>query len=165
MTDKFTPQQRSKIMSKIRSRNTRPELIVRRYLWHAGYRYRLCDRRLPGRPDIVIRRLKVAIFVNGCFWHGHKSHVRSLPQSNEEYWRKKITDNQARDLENGIRLRRMGWTVITIWECELTPRRKERTLEKLAETLRLLSGSGYRYAQAEEYRIAAEPSASYNTDT
>ncbi|MCC8120209.1 MAG: very short patch repair endonuclease [Bacteroidales bacterium] len=89
MTDIFTQDKRSQVMSRIRCRNTKPELVVRRFLWSQGYRYRLCVNKLPGRPDIVFRKLKVAIFVNGCFWHGHKTHRMHIPASNTDYWSKK----------------------------------------------------------------------------
>ncbi len=155
--DIFTPQKRSSVMSRIRSRNTRPELVVRRFLWSRGYRYRLCVNKLPGRPDIVMRKIKVAIFVNGCFWHGHKAHSRQLPATHADYWAKKIADNQQRDLENGIKLRQAGWTVITIWECELTPRRREATLERLDNTLKSLARAPYNLSDQETLNIAAEP--------
>lgn len=158
--DIVSKQQRSKIMSKIRSRNTRPEMAVRRFLWQQGYRYRLCVRDLPGRPDIVIRRLKVAIFVNGCFWHGH-NHITRRPDTNASYWSKKIEGNQQRDIENGIKLRRMGWTVITIWECELSAKRRETTLARLAEALRLLQASPYERTESQDLSLAAEPPADY----
>ena len=147
-------------MSRIHSRNTRPEMTVRRFLWREGYRYRLCVGKLPGRPDIVMRSIKVAIFVNGCFWHGHE-HLRRSPQTNAEYWSKKIETNRRRDMENGIKLRHMGWTVITIWECELTAARRADTLRRLAETLRLLGASPYRRTDLEDLSIAADPPADY----
>ncbi|MCM1450801.1 MAG: very short patch repair endonuclease [Clostridium sp.] len=162
MADRITPQQRSRIMSRIRSKNTRPELIVRRFLWSLGYRYRLCVAKLPGKPDIVIRKLKVAIFVNGCFWHGHSAHKTHTPQTNAEYWKKKIEGNKRRDIEVGIKLRAKGWTVITIWECELTPRRRQETLDKLGETLRLLGGCPYARTDSQDLSIAAEPQFDYN---
>lgn len=158
--DIVSKEQRSKIMSRIRSQGTRPEMAVRRYLWRLGYRYRLCVRRLPGRPDIVIRRLKVAIFVNGCFWHGH-SHMKRMPEANAAYWSAKIEANKQRDVENGIKLRQMGWTVITIWECELAARRRQATLERLGETLRMLEQSPYTRSDAADLSVAAEPPADY----
>lgn len=161
MTDRISSEQRSKIMSRIRSRNTRPELIVRRFLWAHGYRYRLCVHKLPGRPDIVIRRLKVAIFVNGCFWHAHSAHKVSIPSSNVDYWTKKIETNKKRDFENGVKLRQMGWTVIVIWECELTKKRRAETLDKLAETLRLLGNNPYMRSEQQDLNVAAEPQFDY----
>lgn len=148
-------------MSRIRSRNTKPERIVRQFLWQQGFRYRLCSGKLPGRPDIVLPRLKVAIFVNGCFWHGHSSHAMHIPKSNTDYWQRKIEANRARDIENGIRLRAMGWTVLTIWECELTTRRRQATLARLLETLRLLSCSPYEPLSHDDLAVAAEPAADY----
>lgn len=162
MTDRITSEQRSKIMSRIRSRNTRPELIVRRFLWSKGYRYRLCVSKLPGRPDIVLGRLKVAIFVNGCFWHAHSTHKVSVPASNAEYWTKKIETNKKRDFENGVKLRQMGWTVIVIWECELTKKRRAETLDKLAETLRLLDNNPYTRSEQQDLNVAAEPQFDYS---
>lgn len=147
-------------MSRIRSRNTRPEMAVRRYLWRQGYRYRLCVRKLPGRPDIVIRRLKVAIFVNGCFWHGH-GHITRRPDTNAAYWSSKIEGNKRRDIENGIKLRQMGWTVITIWECELAPKRRDATLARLGEALRLLQASPYERTDNQDLSLAAEPPSDY----
>lgn len=162
MTDRITSEQRSKIMSRIRSRNTRPELIVRRFLWSKGYRYRLFVSKLPGRPDIVLGRLKVAIFVNGCFWHAHSTHKVSVPASNAEYWTKKIETNKKRDFENGVKLRQMGWTVIVIWECELTKKRRSETLDKLAETLRLLDNNPYTRSEQQDLNVAAEPQFDYS---
>lgn len=162
MTDRITREQRSKIMSRIRSRNTRPELIVRRFLWSKGYRYRLFVSKLPGRPDIVLGRLKVAIFVNGCFWHAHSTHKVSVPTSNAEYWTKKIETNKKRDFENGVKLRQMGWTVIVIWECELTKKRRSETLDKLAETLRLLDNNPYTRSEQQDLNVAAEPQFDYS---
>ncbi|MDE7376885.1 MAG: very short patch repair endonuclease [Muribaculaceae bacterium] len=162
MTDRLTPEQRSHVMSRIRSRNTRPEMVVRRFLWSEGYRYRLCVGKLPGRPDIVMRKLKVAIFINGCFWHGHDAHKRHTPKSNVDYWSKKIENNKRRDIENGIRLRSMGWTVITIWECELAPKLRAATLAALGETLRLLASTPYRRTDSDALNIAAEPEFSYS---
>lgn len=162
MTDIVSPQTRSRIMSRIRSRNTRPEMTVRRYLWREGFRYRLCVGKLPGRPDIVMRKLKVAIFVNGCFWHGHEVHGKEGPKTNKEYWSAKIEANKKRDIENGIKLRQMGWTVITIWECELSPKNQQETLERLGETLRMLKASPYKRTDLQDLNLAAEPPASYN---
>lgn len=162
MADIVSPQVRSRIMSRIRSRNTRPEMTVRRFLWRQGYRYRLCVSKLPGKPDIVLRKLKVAIFVNGCFWHGHATHITTRPQSNVDYWTKKIETNKKRDIENGIKLRQMGWTVITIWECELAPKKRAATLRRLDETLRMLRRSPYTRSDLQDLDIAAEPMHDYN---
>jgi DNA mismatch endonuclease, patch repair protein len=119
MTDVFTPEKRSEIMSRIRSTNTKPELIVRRCLHSMGYRFRLHRRDLPGKPDIVLPKHNTVILVNGCFWHGHtgcKTPCR-IPATNTEFWTEKITRNKARDIKNRRDLRKLGWKVITIWEC------------------------------------------------
>ena len=117
-------------MAKIRSKDTKPELIVRRYLWSRGYRYRKNVRGLPGTPDIVLRKYGVVIFVHGCFWHGHEVD-KHIPAAHHEYWAKKIARNKERDKKNKQALMRMGWTVITIWECQLKPKARENTLLEL----------------------------------
>ncbi len=114
-------------MSHVKSRDTKPELIVRRYLYSRGYRYRKNLRSLPGTPDIVLKKYRVAIFIHGCFWHGHESHLR-IPKSNCEYWENKINRNRERDEENKERLRKLGWSVMTVWECQLRPELMEKTL-------------------------------------
>lgn len=136
MPDKLTEEQRHRVMAAIRAKNTKPEIIVRKYLWACGFRYRLNHPRLPGKPDIVLRRYRTCVFVNGCFWHGHdgcKQFV--MPKSNTEFWTKKITRNQERDAEVQRKLADMGWNSITIWECELKPAVREKTLASLAFTL------------------------------
>lgn len=160
MTDKMTPEQRHRCMSRIRSRDTGPEMAVRRYLWSHGVRYRVCRRDLPGSPDIVIGRLRAVIFIHGCFWHGHECHGRS-PRTNTDFWRAKIERNRERDFEVGVRLRQLGWHVITVWECELSRTRREATLRRLLATLQALekvpkSPSPYSYPEADPL-TAAEP--------
>lgn len=120
MSDTLTPAQRSYNMSRIRSRNTTPERAVRHALWHNGYRYRLNDKRLPGSPDLVLPKYRAVIFINGCFWHGHRGCTKYVvPKTNEAFWREKIARNIARDELNAQRLDTLAWTVITVWECEL----------------------------------------------
>jgi DNA mismatch endonuclease, patch repair protein len=127
--DIFDHQTRSRCMSRIRSKDTKPELIVRKYLYSRGYRYRKNCRRLPGTPDIVMRKYGVVIFIHGCFWHGHSdSH---LPQTNTEFWRTKIERNKARDAENREALKAMGWRVMTVWECQLKPAVRQQTLREI----------------------------------
>lgn len=127
--DIFDHQTRSRCMSRIRSKDTKPELIVRKYLYSRGYRYRKNCRRLPGTPDIVMRKYGVVIFIHGCFWHGHSdSH---LPQTNIEFWRTKIERNKARDAENREALKAMGWRVMTVWECQLKPAVRQQTLREI----------------------------------
>ena len=155
MTDRLTPQQRHYVMSRIHGKGTKPELLVRQWLWRHGYRYRLNVKSVPGKPDIVMRRYRTAIFVNGCFWHGHfvKFAVESLglrvesqlkveseelkidgsrcckiPQTNREFWLNKIKRNQERDQKNYQLLRDNGWQVIVIWECQLTSKLLENTM-------------------------------------
>lgn len=128
-------------MSRIRSKDTRPELLVRHYLYAHGYRYRLHVRRLPGTPDIVMRRLCTVILVNGCFWHGHTlpdgqpCHLFVVPKTRTDFWQAKIDRNQERDLLVRRELTAMGWHVIQIWECELSPSRRQQTLQRLLFTL------------------------------
>ena len=132
--DKLTPQQRHKTMAAIRGKNTKPEIIVRRGLWKRGFRYRLNHRRLPGHPDLVLRKYRTCIFVNGCFWHGHEGCSR-VPSTNREFWEAKIRRNKERDIETQKTLAQMGWHCITVWECELKSKVLEKTLDSLAYTL------------------------------
>lgn len=118
--DKMTPQQRHNCMSRIRGKATKPELLVRNWLWHHGYRYRLNVKSVPGKPDIVLRRYRTAIFVNGCFWHGHADCGKyTVPKSNTDFWLAKVARNRERDQRNYIILQNAGWNVIIIWECQL----------------------------------------------
>ena len=147
--DRLTPQQRHSNMAAIRSKDTKPEMIVRRGLWSRGFRYRLNYKRLPGHPDLVLRKYRTCIFVNGCFWHGHHIHLPfdhlqftiedseccKSPKTNREFWVAKIRRNMERDKEEQRKLAAMGWHCITIWECELKPKVREQTLESLAFTL------------------------------
>ena len=128
--DKVATERRSANMSKIRSVNTRPEVIVRRLLFSIGLRFRLHDKNLPGHPDIVLRKYKTVVFVNGCFWHGHQNCKRStIPQTNTEFWRNKIEKNKNRDKACKEKLIEMGWDVVIVWECELKD--KESLLRKM----------------------------------
>ena len=121
MADKMTLQQRHECMAHIRSKDTRPEQVVRRELWRRGYRYRLNVRTLPGTPDIVLPSYRTVIFVNGCFWHGHNGCSKyTIPKSNVEFWKVKVAHNQERDILNIQRLESIAWNVITVWECELS---------------------------------------------
>ena len=132
--DKLSAEQRHKNMAAIRSKDTKPEMIVRKGLWSMGFRYRLNSPRLPGHPDLVLRKYRTCIFVNGCFWHGHEGCCK-IPNTNREFWVAKIKRNQERDIETQKRLAEMGWHCITIWECELKPSKREQTLKSLAFTL------------------------------
>ena len=153
--DKLSAEQRHKNMAAIRSKDTKPEMIVRRGLWKRGFRYRLNHKRLPGHPDLVLRKYRTCIFVNGCFWHGHKSSLTptpspkgeenlylltdsdccKIPKTNREFWVAKILRNKERDKEEQKKLAAMGWHCITVWECELKPSKREETLDSIAFTL------------------------------
>lgn len=160
-----TQEQRSRIMAAIHSKDTKPELTVRKYLFACGFRYRVNHPRLPGHPDIVLRKYRTVVFVNGCFWHGHDCGAYRPPKTNEEFWRRKIERNQERDREEQRQLARMGWHCITVWECELKPAAvRERTLLALEYTLNriYLEDHAVRYAVPEdESLMAAEPDAEY----
>ena len=141
--DKLSPEQRHKNMAAIHSKDTKPEMIVRRGLWRMGFRYRLNHKRLPGHPDLVLKKYRTCIFVNGCFWHGHNVDITifdntdccKIPKTNREFWIEKIRRNKERDIEEQKRLAEMGWHCITVWECELKPSKREATLKSLAYTL------------------------------
>ena len=132
-----SPATRRRTMQAVRSKDTGPELYVRRLLHGQGYRYRIHRKDLPGCPDLVFARMRKAIFIDGCFWHGHTcSRGRRVPKLNRDYWQRKIARNRARDGKTRGELRRLGWSVLSIWECELrneskTLRRLTRFLEKL----------------------------------
>ena len=136
MTDPLTPLQRHKNMAAIRSKDTKPEVLVRKYLWKEGFRYRLNNPRLPGHPDLVLRKYRTCIFVNGCFWHGHEGcKYFRMPETNAGFWEKKIKRNKERDKDEQKKLAAMGWHVIVVWECELKPNKRDKTLASLAFTL------------------------------
>lgn len=120
MTDVFPPEVRSAVMRRVKGRDTGPEIIVRRLIWRLGGRYRLNRADLPGKPDIALGRSKVAIFVDGCFWHGHDCRRGArIPKHNREYWTRKIAANKVRDLTARAALEAAGWRVVRIWECAL----------------------------------------------
>ena len=134
--DVLTPSQRHRCMSHIRSKATKPEMAVRRWLWSHGYRYRLNVRSVPGKPDIVMRRYRTAIFVNGSFWHGHEGCPKFvMPNSNTDFWRTKIENNRRRDQKNYDILLQNGWQVIVVWQCNLTKDKLENTMQSVAVAL------------------------------
>lgn len=134
MTDVHNTETRSKNMAAIKNKNTKPELLVRKYLHAAGYRYRL-HYGIKGKPDIVFPKQKVALFVNGCFWHGHTCQYMVMPKTNTGFWHKKINSNIERDRKNQEILKSEGWHVIILWECRLRPKEKEKTLRELIRDL------------------------------
>ena len=187
MTDTMTPQQRHYCMSRIRSKDTTPEKRVREWLWNHGYRYRLCVKGVPGKPDIVMRKYRTAIFVNGCFWHGHDVALSSvetrliaslqsiidskcckIPKTNREFWVAKIRRNQERDQKNYEILSENGWQVIVLWECQLKPKKLEQTMLQVEVQLhdyyiRTFSRKSKTYIHIEEESLpmAAEDSEEY----
>ena len=137
MPDTLTTEQRHRCMSHIRSKNTKPEVLVRKELFRRGYRYRINVSKLPGKPDIVLPKYKTAIFVNGCFWHGHEGCKRFvLPKYNREYWESKIRRNQQRDKEIIFKLQQAGWGVIIVWECELSKPQLQKAVNKIISIIR-----------------------------
>ncbi|MCX5670789.1 MAG: very short patch repair endonuclease [Planctomycetota bacterium] len=136
MPDTFTKAERSRIMAAVKGKDTKPEMVVRRLVWGLGYRYRLHVRSVPGCPDLVFRSRRKAIFVHGCFWHRHWcSGGRSMPASRVKYWRQKFARNMARDVKHRRRLSRMGWRVLTIWECQTgKPDRLESRLKAFLQS-------------------------------
>ena len=172
MADRLTAEQRRKCMSRIRGKNTKPEMLVRKYLFARGFRYRIHVKRLPGTPDIVLRKYRTVIFVNGCFWHGHEGcRYFVLPKSRTDFWREKIERNRKRDMEQRIRLRMMGWHVVVLWECSLRPKVREHTLQALVYTLNaiLLENYGrssapvpYHYEEEQDWMNVAEDEEVYH---
>lgn len=128
--DSLTVAHRSWLMGRVKSKNTGPEMLVRHLVFHMGYRYRLHDKRLPGKPDLVFFGRRKAIFVNGCFWHAHENcRYASLPKTRVDFWRDKFRNNRARDRANIALLEAKGWKVLTVWQCEL------KDIETLANKL------------------------------
>lgn len=132
MADVHEPDVRSYNMSQIKSKNTKPEMIVRKFLHSNGFRYKLHDKNLPGKPDLVLPKYKTVIFVNGCFWHMHSNcDFFKLPKSRKVWWRKKLEGNVKRDHEYYRKLLSTGWRVFVIWSCNLKPSKKEKYLNEL----------------------------------
>jgi len=138
MSDIYSIRKRSEIMSKICGKETKPEIIVRKFLFSSGLRFRKNDKRYPGKPDITLPKYKTVIFVNGCFWHGHHCKAGNLPETRKDFWKNKIKATKARDKSNQESLRSMGWKVIVIWECEIkTIKAREKTFRNLIDKILL----------------------------
>jgi len=138
MADVHTKEQRSYNMSRIKGKDTKPEMLVRRFLHANGYRYKLHDKKLPGKPDIVLKKYQTVVLIHGCFWHGHKisnCKLSKMPKSNVSYWHPKIKNNKLRDIKNKKILKQMGWNLIEIWECQLVGNKKQKTLNALINKL------------------------------
>ena len=137
MSDIISSQKRSDIMSKISGKNTKPEILVRKFLFSKGFRYRINVKTLPGKPDIVLPKYKTVIFINGCFWHGHNCKKGKLPSSNIDFWKEKISNNKLRDDKNSDLLIKLGWKVIIIWQCEVSKiDNRIKILNKLLEDIK-----------------------------
>lgn len=161
--DTLSAEQRHDNMAAIKGKGTKPEMIVRKFLWSRGFRYRVNNARLPGHPDLVLRKYRTCIFVNGCFWHGHKNcRYYIIPKTNTDFWIRKITRNIERDRQEQLQLARMGWHCITVWECELKREKRDETLESLAYTLNHIylkdRSQVYQVPEENGMYIAAEPS-------
>jgi DNA mismatch endonuclease (patch repair protein) len=136
MADVHDKATRSYNMSQIKGKNTKPEVLVRKFLFSKGFRYRIHDKRLPGKPDIVLPKYKTVIFVNGCFWHGHEGcKYYVVPKTRTDWWLDKISSNRGNDTRNEQQLKRSSWQVITLWECELKNENILHNLEELVRTL------------------------------
>ena len=136
MADVFDSIERSRVMSLIRSKDTKPELRIRQGLHRRGYRFRVNVRTLPGKPDIVLSKYRTVVQIRGCFWHGHSCHDGHLPKTKREYWIEKLSSNTRRDARNDRRLRNLGWSVIVIWECQCMSNSKcQKSLDRIARFL------------------------------
>lgn len=142
-------------MSHNRAINTGPELLLRKSLWHLGFRYRANDKRLPGKPDIVLPKYHTVIFVHGCFWHGHKDCPNyTVPKTNTDFWTAKISRNRERDQETWRQLEAKGWYVLIVWECELKKTRFDDTVDYVASTIKQ-NGQTYDFLQTARKKVRA----------
>ena len=136
MSDVHDKKTRSFNMSRIRSKDTKPEILVRKYLYSEGFRYRLYDRKLPGKPDLVFPKHKTVLFIHGCFWHGHaKCRYFVIPKTRTWWWLEKINRNKEADRKNVRLLRALGWRVLTVYECKLRPTKRDKTLVQIVASL------------------------------
>ena len=154
-------------MAAVKGKDTKPEMIVRKYLFSRGLRYRVNNRKLPGSPDIVLKKYKTVVFIDGCFWHGHKDcKYFRLPKSNVDFWRQKITMNTARDYANNVDLKLAGWRVIRIWECEIkTKAIREETLSRLFAMITGIPNDIISLPDESNEHVAAEPFIPYGIVT
>ena len=156
MPDTLTPAQRHANMAAIHSASTKPELLLRKALWRLGFRYRVNDKRLPGKPDIVLPKFRTVIFVHGCFWHGHKDCKNyTVPKTNTDFWTAKIARNQQRDQDTWRQLEAKGWAVIIVWECELNRSCFPETITAVATQIHK-NGETFRSAQDERSKAREE---------
>lgn len=164
MADVMTQEQRRRCMAAIKGRDTKPEMTVRRFLFSKGLRYRVNNRKLPGTPDIVLKKYRTVVFIDGCFWHGHEMcKYYRLPKTNPDFWRHKIAMNIARDYANTVDLRLAGWRVIRLWECEIkTKAGREKVLDDLYSLITGGHGNQRTYnADSDSGPVAAEPLTPY----
>ena len=155
MPDNLTPAQRHRNMAAVHSVSTKPEQMLRHALWLQGFRYLVNDKRLPGKPDIVLPKYRTVIFVHGCFWHGHKDcKYYTIPKTYTDFWVAKVTRNQKRDQEVWRKLEAKGWSVIIVWECQLKKANLDQTVARVAAEI-IRNGDTYRAAK-EERRMARE---------
>lgn len=163
MADTMTPEQRHNCMAAVKGKDTKPEFIVRKYLFSRGLRFRIQVRELPGNPDIVLPKYKTVIFVNGCFWHGHEGCKYSrLPKSNIEFWQTKIKRNIARDIRNEAELKVLGWRVIRVWECDIRKvTGREEYFNRLYNSITRMEQSLCYSSDSEATPIAMEPERDY----
>ena len=139
MPDIFTPGKRSEIMSRISGKETKPEILVRKFLFKQGFRYRKNVKSLSGKPDIVLAKYRTVIFINGCFWHGHTCKAGKMPETQKDFWEEKIGNNKTRDKRNIANLRSEGWNVITVWQCQI--KRNSAFTKRMNELIGEILGS------------------------
>lgn len=155
MADRLSKEERSELMSRIRSVNTKPEVALRRALWQRGFRYRVNVKNLPGSPDIVLPKHRTVVFVHGCFWHGHYGCKEyTVPKTNTEFWVKKVERNQERDQEVWRKLEAKGWSVVIVWECELVKAKFADTVERV--TVEIIGNGDLYRKHRQERREARE---------
>ncbi len=155
MADRLSKEERSELMSHIRSVNTKPEVALRRALWRRGFRYRVNVKNLPGSPDIVLPKHRTVVFVHGCFWHGHNGCKEyTVPKTNTEFWVNKVARNQERDQEVWRKLEAKGWTVVIVWECELVKAKFAGTVQRV--TVEIIENGNLYRKHRQERREARE---------